>query len=74
MIYCAGTTNFHKPKIILETSEVTKEYCEECKEEFIFKKSRHGRIDQEYYHDIHQREFLQPYQKEFEKEYGNKNL
>lgn len=68
--YCNNTEVFHKPKVIREDHEVLIEYCENCKEEQVFTKSRHGRIDNERYRVFHRRDMLQPKDKHFSREYA----
>lgn len=69
--YCAYSNELHRPVIRLETNEVLIEYCEHCKEEAIFTKSRQGRIDNESYRIFHRRDLLQPSHAEYEKEWGH---
>jgi hypothetical protein len=70
MEHCKGTTQYHRPKTILETAEISHEYCENCKEEHYFKKHK-GKIDNKVYGDFHKRETLQPDNQYFEREYKN---
>ena len=67
--YCQGTTNLHIPIKRIDNSEVLIEYCENCKEEAVFKKSPAGRMDNESYKIFHQRDLLQPWHNHFTKEY-----
>ena len=68
--FCEDTDNFHRMKVKMESAEANVEYCERCKEVFIFKKSKHGRIDNEYYREVHARDYIQPDNKLFTREYG----
>lgn len=67
--YCHGTNKLHLPVIIMETAEVLKEICSQCKEQAIFNKSKHGSIDNEKYRVFHKRDMLQPGDKEFNEIY-----
>lgn len=69
MEHCKGTDKYHRPKTILETAEVLKEYCQNCKVEIIWKKSKSGKIDNRGYGEFHKRETLQPDHKHFDREY-----
>lgn len=62
--------HYHSLKTIIDTGEVLKEYCEECKDSFIFKKSPEGRMDNKTYREVHKKDLLQPSHKHYEKEYG----
>lgn len=67
--FCEGTRVYHIPVTGIETAEVLIEYCENCKQEVVFTKSKHGRIDNELYRVFHAKDMMQPNNPRFEHEY-----
>ena len=49
----------HDLKTLVDTAEVKIDYCTECKEKFIYRKDKEGRIDNKQYLKDHMRNYLQ---------------
>lgn len=62
--------HLHRYRIIKETNSAIIEVCEQCKRKLITKKGKHGSIDNIKYLKEHRRDFLQPTNKMFKKEWG----
>lgn len=67
--FCHNSFVYHRPKVRVESAEVVIEFCENCKEEAIFTKSKSGSIDNNAYRIFHERDGLQGNHPRFEYEY-----
>lgn len=52
-----------------DSPEAQVEVCKRCKKRIFTKKDRDGRPNNKVYHAQHRRDFLQPNDKEFQREY-----
>jgi hypothetical protein len=55
---------------IYHSSEAVIDVCETCHYKYVCKMSPSGDYDYREYNEMHKRDFLQPWQKEFAREYG----
>lgn len=69
MPFCNNSFVYHRPKTRIETNEVVIEYCENCKEEVIFRKGQGGKINNSVYRVFHERDGLQSNHPRFNYEY-----
>lgn len=67
---CDQDNYYHVPETILESPEVVVKVCLRCKKKWDFTKDPKGRVDNETYHSIHRRNFIQPGHRHFEREFG----
>ena len=70
--YCDKTSKYHDIHVLLDTVDVMREYCSQCKEQWDFTKDSNGRIDNETYREIHQKDVIQPGDKRYDEIYGIK--
>lgn len=62
--------HLHRYKKIRETDNGIVEICSRCKKRLITNKGHNGAIDNKKYLKEHKRDFLQPKDKRFKKEWG----
>ncbi len=62
---------FHNYKTLASTAEAKVDVCSQCKKKVVFRKDRMGRIDNEAYRKEHAKDFLQRWDKNFNRFYGN---
>lgn len=67
---CDQENYYHDIETIVDTAEVVVKICKRCKAKWEFTKDPKGRVDNETYHSIHRRNFLQPGHRHFEREFG----